>query len=41
MPARTGARLHEPSVGATDDWYTPPSIFDALPPGDSLDDFTA
>jgi hypothetical protein len=29
MPARTGARLHEPS------------IFDALPPGDNLDDFTA
>lgn len=21
---------HEPSIGATDDWYTPPEIFDAL-----------
>lgn len=24
------ARFHEPSVGAMDDWYTPPEIFDAL-----------
>ena len=21
---------HEPCIGATDDWYTPPEIFDAL-----------
>jgi len=21
---------HEPCIGATDDWYTPPNIFDAL-----------
>lgn len=22
--------MHEPSIGASDDWYTPPAIFDAI-----------
>src|SRR3954468_20523329 len=30
LPAGADMAEHEPCIGATDDWYTPPDIFDAL-----------
>jgi DNA N-6-adenine-methyltransferase (Dam) len=30
MPKQTPMAEHEPSIGATSEWFTPPEIFDAL-----------
>jgi len=29
-PMRAAVKMHEPSIGETSDWFTPPEYFDAL-----------